>query len=153
MAHGPLDSCRLCRSRSLDGRCGKHGIPSLDCANLSIQMLSHLRAKRREQRVQRRNNTAASAAPINSALFAQASGFSNLANMNVARRTVFLPTMPGSRSGSSTPTTSTTPLASLTPVLTTLSSLPTATRRDQLSSEVDQAAANLRTVRNELHRY
>ena len=129
------------------------GFPSLDCANLSIQMLSHLRAKRREQRVQRRNNTAASVAPINSALFAQASGFSNLANMNVARRTVFLPTMPGSRSGSSTPTTSTTPLASLTPVLTTLSSLPTATRRDQLSSEVDQAAANLRTVRNELHRY
>jgi hypothetical protein len=116
-------------------------------------MLSHLRAKQREQRAQRRNAAAASIIPSNSALLAQASGFSNLANMSVARRTVFLPTMPGSRSGSSTPTTAATPLASLMPVLTTLSGLPTATHRDQPSSQVDQAAANLRTVRNELHRY
>ena len=116
-------------------------------------MLSHLRAKRRVQRhAQRRDATAsASVMPTNSALFAQASGFSNLANMNVARRTVVLPTMSGSRSGSTTPSATSTPLASLTPLLPGLSSLPTS--RDRPVSESEQAAADLRSVRNELHRY
>ena len=113
-------------------------------------MLSHLRAKCCEQCVERCSTAASAVVPTNSALFAQHSGFSNLANMSVARQTVFLLAMSGSRSSSSMPSTSSTPLASLTPLLPSLSSLPI---RDQPMSDAERAAADQHTVVTELHHY
>jgi hypothetical protein len=126
-------------------------------------MLAHCRARRLANAV---SQPAASRTGVptagNGAAIAQARGFASLANLSAVRRTVSLPSTTRSSSNTPAPSTPTTPLLgseTLTPILSNLTTLPSptvsspTTEAEKAAQEAEDQACDLRTVRNDLHRY
>ena len=130
-------------------------------------MLSYCRAKRiantTAQRASQTIQTSLSLLPTSqaNAILAQARGFTNFTGLSTARRTVSLPSVTRSSSGTPAPSTPVFGSAPLTPILPDLiplsapvGSAPTPpTEAEKAALEAEEHAHDLCAVRNELHRY
>lgn len=125
-------------------------------------MIAHCRARRIANASQPAASQAGFPTAGNGAAIAQARGFANFTSLSTTRRTVSLPSTARSSSNTPAPSTPTTPsleLGSLTPILSNLTNLPvptvlpSTTEAQKAAQEAEDHAHDLRTVRNDLHRY
>jgi hypothetical protein len=127
---------------------------------LLAQMLAHCRARRLANAV---SQPVASRTGVPTAgNGVQVRHFVNFMNLSAVRRTVSLPSATRSSSNAPTPSTRTTPLlgsGTQTPILSNLTTLPSptvsssTTEAEKAAQEAEDQARDLRTVRNDLHRY